>query len=156
MITILTALLIFTSSPNLTKVQVPKEWPSTEVDCLAANIYYEARGESEKGQYLVGFVTLNRVKHDRFPSTVCEVVKQPKQFSWYSPTKLHYPSDEKAWKKSKKIAKRLLSGQTHPYKDTTRGAMFYHARYVRPYWSKKKYFQFRVDNHLFYHHEDNI
>lgn len=155
MIEFFVALIIFSSPYSLTQVQIPNEWPSTELGCLAANIYYEARGESEKGQYLVGFVTLNRVKHSRFPNTICGVVKQPKQFSWYSPTKLHYPSDKKAWKQAKEVAINILYGQDCPYKDITKGAMFYHASYVKPYWAKKKYFQFKVGNHLFYHHEDN-
>ena len=53
-----------------------------KIDCMTANIYHEARGESIKGQYAVAHVTMNRVHHEQFPDTVCEVVFQPKQFSW--------------------------------------------------------------------------
>ena len=49
-----------------------------EVKCLAQNIYWEARNQSIQGMYAVADVTLNRVKDKRWPSTVCEVVKQRK------------------------------------------------------------------------------
>ena len=76
-----------------------------EVKCLAQNIYWEARNQSIQGMYAVADVTLNRVKDKRWPSTVCEVVKQRKnaggrwicQFSWYCDGKSDTPkSREKA------------------------------------------------------------
>ena len=54
----------------------------SEVDCLARNIYHEARGESEAGWMAVAWTTLNRTRDERFPDTVCKVVAQPHQFSW--------------------------------------------------------------------------
>jgi spore germination cell wall hydrolase CwlJ-like protein len=48
--------------------------------CLARNIYYESKGEPEKGKVAVGMVTLNRTEHPDFPGTVCEVVKQKTVF----------------------------------------------------------------------------
>lgn len=61
--------------------------------CLAKNVYYESKGEDIKGQFAVATVTLNRVKDSRYPTTICEVVKQRTvhrvtkrlvcQFSWY-------------------------------------------------------------------------
>ena len=70
-----------------------------EVKCLAQNIYWEARNQSIQGMYAVADVTLNRVKDKRWPSTVCEVVKQRKnaggkwvcQFSWYCDGKSDTP-----------------------------------------------------------------
>lgn len=71
---------------------------STKIDpeqayCLAENIYYEARNEDIRGQFAVASVTLNRTSDARFPSTICEVVKQTAiskitkrvvcAFSWY-------------------------------------------------------------------------
>lgn len=64
----------------------------TELNCLAKNIYYEAGSESDKGQLAVGFTTINRTKHPKYPDTICRVVKQrikvdngsmSCQFSWY-------------------------------------------------------------------------
>ena len=55
-----------------------------EIDCLAKNIYYEARNQPTSGQFLVGFVTLNRVAHKSWPNNFCEVITQPGEFSWYT------------------------------------------------------------------------
>lgn len=49
---------------------------STELNCLAKNIYYEAGSESLEGKVAVGVVTLNRVGDGRFGNSVCGVVKQ--------------------------------------------------------------------------------
>lgn len=54
----------------------------TEVICLALIVYYEARGESEKGRRAVAEVTMNRTRSSRYPSTVCEVMFQKSQFSF--------------------------------------------------------------------------
>jgi len=54
-----------------------------EVICLAENIYFEARAESEVGKAAVGNTTKNRVLHTSWPNTYCEVVKQgPVRESW--------------------------------------------------------------------------
>ena len=80
-----------------------KELTSTakrEVDCLAENIYHEARTEGTKGQQAVALVTMNRLNNDKFPKKICEVVKQKTngtcQFSWYcNKVKLNRSSDDK-------------------------------------------------------------
>lgn len=54
----------------------------TEIGCLAANLYFEARGEPLKGQLAVAKVTLNRVKSKQYPDSICAVVFQKHQFSW--------------------------------------------------------------------------
>lgn len=53
-----------------------------EYKCLVQALYFEARGESLKGQQAVAQVILNRVDSKRFPDTICGVVNQPKQFSY--------------------------------------------------------------------------
>ena len=54
-----------------------------EVRCLAENIYFEARAESEVGKAAVGNTTKNRVLHTNWPNTYCRVVKQgPVRESW--------------------------------------------------------------------------
>src|SRR3954453_10045701 len=46
------------------------------IACLALNVYFEARGEPEAGQYAVAEVTMNRVASPYYPDTVCDVVYQ--------------------------------------------------------------------------------
>ena len=45
-------------------------------ECLARNIYFEARNEPFAGQFAVAMVTLNRVHDKQFPNTICKVVYQ--------------------------------------------------------------------------------
>jgi len=47
---------------------------------------------------------MNRVESKRFPDTVCDVVKQPKQFSWYPRYSLTYG-------KQKEFATAFLEGK---------------------------------------------
>ena len=62
-------------------------------ECLALNVYHEARGEVIEGQIAVAHVTLNRVNHSYFPETICDVVYQNRQFSWTFTIKDHTPKE---------------------------------------------------------------
>ena len=44
--------------------------------CLALNTYHEAKNQSLVGQIATAQVVMNRVEDNRFPNTICEVVKQ--------------------------------------------------------------------------------
>lgn len=55
---------------------------SNQILCMADNLYHEARGEPEAGIFLVGFITMNRVRDSRWPNTVCSTVYQIGQFEW--------------------------------------------------------------------------
>lgn len=56
---------------------------NSEIECLAKTMYHEARGNSLEAQIAVAWVTLNRTKADKFPDTVCHVIKQKGQYPWY-------------------------------------------------------------------------
>ena len=47
-----------------------------DVDCLARNIFYEAGSEPLEGKVAVGMVTINRTQDERYPQSICGVVKQ--------------------------------------------------------------------------------
>ena len=47
-----------------------------EVQCLAENVYHEARGESIAGMLAVALVVKNRVENVRYPNTYCDVIKE--------------------------------------------------------------------------------
>lgn len=131
------------------------------VDCLARNIYFEAKSESVKGQIAVGLVTINRVHSPRFPNTICDVVWQKRrnpvtnkmvaQFSWTLDGKSDNPVNKRAWLRAQRIANAMLSGGTlHHFVDFTGGATHYHATYVSPYWSRKLEKVFHEETHIFY------
>ena len=55
----------------------------TAAQCLALNVYHEARGQGTAGLFGVTSVVLNRVNDSRFPDSICEVVYQgPTRESW--------------------------------------------------------------------------
>ena len=65
-----------------------------ELECLALNIYHEAKSEPLAGKFAVGIVTLNRSADSKFPNTVCGVVQQKKQISkivWVTSYIVHVP-----------------------------------------------------------------
>lgn len=125
-------------------------WPKTKQDCLAANIYFEARGESLVGQYMVAFVTMNRVKSSDYPNNICEVVKQSKQFSWFNPNKEQFPHDRDAWNSACSITAKFILNKPSTRIDLSEGALFYHADYVFPKWRKDKTYITTVGGHIFY------
>jgi len=128
-------------------MMAPPEVDKEQHKCLAMNIYHEARSESMQGQIAVAQVTLNRVEHDKWPSTICEVVYEPKQFSWTFLLKDHSTTEARAWKKAQIIARDVMIGNVE---DPTYGAVFYHANYVDPNWAEYVDLTKVIGNHLFY------
>lgn len=126
-----------------------------EINCLAANIYHEARGESLKGKLAVGLVTMNRTKHQDYPSTVCGVVFQKAnflcQFSWAckSSAKLLHKD---ITKEIRELAEKIYFGEV---KDITKGATHFHSIDVNPRWSAFKTRTLKVGRHIFYRKPEN-
>lgn len=80
----------------------------SEIRCMATNMYYEARGESDLGMIAVGYVVLNRMADTRFkPNTVCGIVKQRTasvcQFSWVCGQK-NWNLNNEAYKRAERLA----------------------------------------------------
>ena len=65
---------------------VQEGYTKRDVFCQTKNIWHEARGEiynhSYRGYALVAQTVLNRQDNDKYPTDVCDVIYQPKQFSW--------------------------------------------------------------------------
>ena len=116
-------------------------------DCLAMNIYHEARGEVIEGQIAVAHVTLNRVDHGEWPNNICDVVYEPKQFSWTWLEKDQTPNDPIAYKRAVVVARDVMIGNVV---DPTHGAVFYHAAYVNPDWNQYMEVSKVIGAHIFY------
>ena len=56
--------------------QQPKASGGEQWKCLSEALYFEARGETIKGQFAVAEVILNRVKSRQFPGSLCSVINQ--------------------------------------------------------------------------------
>lgn len=108
--------------------------------CLSEALYFEARGESVKGQFAVAEVILNRVASPAYPDDVCAVITQGTgrkyqcQFTYTCdghPEKIREPD---AFEQVSKVAYVSLKGVAEPLTD---GATHYHTKHVSPSWARK-------------------
>jgi hypothetical protein len=122
-----------------------------EFQCLATALYFEARGESLRGQVAVGEVILNRVEDANFPDTICGVVHQGNgngcQFSYTCDGQADRIREPAAWEVSTKIARALLDGAPRALTD---GATHFHTPAVRPDWSRRFERTASIGRHIFY------
>lgn len=118
-----------------------------DVECMAKNIYHEARGEPLDGQYAVAFVTMNRVYNKHYPNDICSVVYQPYQFSWANHGEPRI-KDKVSWTRSVKIAEEVIYHLTTD--DVTDGATHFHMDYVHPRWMHELKRTVKIGNHIFY------
>ena len=121
--------------------------------CLAEAIYFEARGETIKGQFAVAEVILNRADHRSFPNTVCGVVTQGGerrhacQFSYNCDGLAEQFHEPAAYEIAGKIARVMMDGAPRP---VTMGATYYHSRTVSPRWARQFFKTSTVGSHYFY------
>jgi len=151
-----------------------------EVQCLAENVYHEARGESIAGMLAVALVVKNRVENVRYPNTYCDVIKEgPVRESWKTRSKpfldqserIYYPvrhrcqfswycdgrsdtirkTGNKLWERTYTIARAVIQGVVYDFTD---GSTHYHADYVSPSWAKKYERVTSIEQHIFYRAKD--
>jgi N-acetylmuramoyl-L-alanine amidase len=142
-------------------VPAPANVPKKEIKCLADNIYFEAKNEPYEGQLAVAQVTLNRLASPEYPDTVCGVVwqqnkdrrtgKKVAQFSWTLDGKPDVPKSKEVYQKVYAVAEEvLLYGMDSDIVGPD--ALFYHATYVKPRWSRHMEKIIQIGNHIFYQH----
>ena len=108
--------------------------------CLSEALYFEARGESVKGQFAVAEVILNRVASPAYPDDVCGVIHQGTgrkyqcQFTYTCDGVPEKIREADAFEQVSKIAQVSLSGVAQPLTD---GATHYHTKHVSPSWARK-------------------
>lgn len=134
-----------------TAPEQPARIDADDRQCLALAMYFEARGEGDRGMLAVGAVVLNRVASAQFPDTACAVVKQggerpPCQFSWWCDGKSDVPRDRAQWNAALTNADRLLRSALS---DPTHGALFFHSVAVSSPWSTRRRTT-QIGDHVFY------
>jgi spore germination cell wall hydrolase CwlJ-like protein len=127
-----------------------------DLTCLARNVYFEARGEPEAGQYAVAEVTMNRRASSSYPDTVCAVVHEKRwdairgryvgAFSWTEFDVLPEPRGEE-WERAWQIAEDVYYRREPP---RMQGVLHFHAQHVRPAWAKERKLAARIGRHVFY------
>lgn len=131
-------------SLSLISIPLIVQAKETATECLAKNIYHESRGETRLGQLAVAQVTLNR--HRKTKKSICEVVYEPKQFSWTEDKP--QIRDFTSWIRSVVIANRVLE-QGWALRNFP--ATHYHTIEVSPSW-RLNLFEFKkIGNHIFYY-----
>lgn len=132
---------------------LPKANGDAQFYCLAEALYFEARGESVKGQIAVAEVILNRVDSRKFPNSVCAVVNQGTgrkyacQFTYTCDGLPEHIREPRAYERVSKIARMMLDGAP---RKLSGGATYYHTTAVRPSWSRKFRRTAKMGVHVFY------
>jgi spore germination cell wall hydrolase CwlJ-like protein len=129
----------------------PKATGGEQFQCLAQVLYFEARGETLKGQRAVAEVVLNRVDDPAFPNTICGVVYQSNsrgcQFSWTCDGRADKVGEQKAFNRVAKVARAMMDGAP---RSLTEGATFFHTPAVKPGWARKFERTAEIGAHIFY------
>ena len=164
---IVVSFMVATTSVDMPEVNA---FRNQEAVCLAKNMYYEARNQGLAGQLAVSLVVMNRVKDDRYPNTICEVVDQGPvreswkkngvfypirnrcQFSWYCDGKSDEPKEPTTYGRLLDLSLDLVYDDLQVV-DFTEGATHYHADYVFPAWRKSKTKTVEIADHIFYRWE---
>ena len=139
---------------------------AAELVCLQQNIYFEAGNQSTMGKVAVAWVTLNRVESSKYPTTICNVVKQGKRdaagnmikhkchFSWYCDGKADVVGEgeleQRAWIDSLLVAEVVLLDWARARPSPVQDAVMYHATYVEPYWAASYSKVTQIESHIFY------
>jgi len=122
--------------------------------CLAQVMYYEARGDGEKGERAVAEVVFDRLAEGTHGSTLCDVVFEGAgqtfcQFTFVCDGSMDRPKDAKAWRAAQVLAARLMVGELAQIEDI-KGATNYHAAYAHPAWASRFEEIAKIGNHIFY------
>ncbi len=155
--------LLKAPAPRHSGVRFTRSWldsqPKARGDanwaCLTEALYFEARGESVKGQFAVAEVILNRVESARFPDSVCGVIHQGTgrkyqcQFTYTCDGREEYIGERQSYERVGKVARAMLDGRVGPL---TNGATHYHTTSVRPSWASVYRQTAQIGVHIFYRH----
>lgn len=124
-----------------------KTFSKEDVSWMAKTMYYEARGQGDKGMLAVGVVVLNRLNSDRYPKTIKKIILQKNQYSWVG--KSQKITEQAEWKRSQELAFQLLnSGFKHDRQlDAIRQKryLFFHHRSLGSYRNSVV-----INKHVFY------
>ena len=134
---------------------------NNDYHCLASNIYWEARNQPLLGKVAVAQVVFNRVDHNRYPNTICNVVKQTKfypsgridlhscQFSWYCDGVSDIPLEHELDVYEEAFYMAVDFIENRPI-DVTEGATHYHNTKVNPSWANVLDKVVQIEEHIFY------
>lgn len=109
---------------------------SVDYKCLREAVYHEAAANSLDGGRAVANVIMNRADDPRFPDTVCDVIAEGEdrgrcQFSYRCDGRSETFADGIKLANASQAAKQALE---NPDEDVSNGALYFHARWMKPGW----------------------
>lgn len=131
----------FDKMPDL-KAELNYNISRDDIILLARIINGEARGEDFKGKVAVGSVILNRIKSEKFPNTIRDVILQKGQFSSLMDGQAnYYPGEEEL-----QAARAALLGY-----DPTLGSIYFYNPDIatNTAWISKRNYVTRIGGHVF-------
>lgn len=154
---------MMTAPANAGEVSFSRSWLASQPQpsgnenwqCLAEALYFEARGETLKGQFAVAEVIVNRVKSARFPDSVCGVINQGTgrkyqcQFTYTCDGNAEKIKERRAYEQVGKVARAVIDGRAPAL---TSGATHYHTTAVNPNWARVYTKTAKIGVHIFYRH----
>ncbi|MER8647788.1 cell wall hydrolase [Mesorhizobium sp. M0586] len=125
-----------------------------EQACLANGIYFEARGESMRGQAAVAQVILNRVRNPAYPNSICGVVYQ--NDNWLNRCQFSFACDGRKkriespahYKTAQDVAMAVTAGKI--FIPEVGSSTHYYANYVHPGWARTMQKMTKIGLHIFY------
>lgn len=144
------------SKQQRTSVGVIDRTKTEEFNCLVSLLYFEARGEGHTGLKYVLSVVENRKNSNRYPDTYCEVMLQPKQFSFVherlerglSLKAIPKPSEKKKFDFIRKLAYDAIQGNFESLLPSN--VLHYTTTKVSNHWTRKKKVHIVEGKHRFY------
>lgn len=127
-----------------------------EVQCVRQALWHEARGEGEEGIKAVLSVIVNRTKSKHYPDTFCEVIHQPKQFSYVDELRQQgKPLTPKVKESEQEVYSYIdeLAHEAVQEKFVTtlpRDVLWYTHTRINNYWTRTKEVVARVGKHKFF------
>ena len=137
--------LLINYSPAIASEALYKMTQNGAVACLARAVYQEANTQGERGRGAVLAVIVNRaIKQQKH---VCEVVRQPSQFSWVSNG--HNVAKLTDSKQSEKFVLKVIANTARTGYNSFRGVQYYYAhKQGMPSWANKMSCV-RIEDHTF-------
>ena len=125
-----------------------------EQTCLANGIYFEARGETVRGQAAVAQVILNRVRNPAYPNSICGVVYQ--NDNWLNRCQFSFACDGRKkridspanYKTAQEVAMAVTAGKI--FIPEVGSSTHYYANYVHPGWARTMQKMTKIGLHIFY------
>jgi spore germination cell wall hydrolase CwlJ-like protein len=119
--------------------------PSNATLCLAQNLYFEARHEPYEGKEAVAATVFNRMSNPLYPSSICAVVYQYRQYSW--------TLDSSRWSIRPPKAFLAIASEFIVRREELRrewSVTHFHRHDLRPDWSRTLIYVTQIGAHVFY------